>query len=185
MGLLPRLLFLFLPTDGWEPLRRAVLACLAVATLVSWKQLRKGFILSWGTWLFFLLCAIAFYGFKWIWLARHMGVIANATLAGIVWLTILSGKPFTLQYARAELPKERWNDKQLVRSCRSIAVFWGWLLLVPTLLSVFRLYFPARLPGGFYFCASLLCIAVGTTHTMRFKHKSRNARAAATPPANG
>lgn len=108
-----------------------------------------------------------------------MAVIANAFLAGIVWFTIIVGKPFTLQYARAELPKERWNDQGLIRTCRSIAVFWGILLLVPTLLNAFRLYYPSLLPDYFYFDMSLLCIAVGTAYTTYFKHNKRKERMAA------
>jgi hypothetical protein len=178
LGFLPWILFLLLPTDGWEPLRRAVLVCLVVATVTSLKDLRKGFILTWGTWLFFLFCVVSFYGFNWYWLATHMAVIANAFLAGIVWFTIIIGKPFTLQYARAELPKERWNDQGLIRTCRSIAVFWGILLLVPTFLNAFRLYYPSLLPEYFYFDMSLLCIAVGTAYTTYFKHKKRKEREA-------
>jgi hypothetical protein len=176
LGFSPWIVFLFLPSDGWEPLRRAVVICLVVTTLISLKDLRKGFILAWGTWLFFLFSTVSFYGFNWYWLAKHMAVIANVFLAGIVWFTILIGKPFTLQYARAELPKERWNDEGLVSSCRSIALFWGALLLVPTFLNALRLYYPSLLPEYFYFDVTLICIAVGTAYTTYFKHKKRKER---------
>ena len=121
---------------------------------------------------------MSLYGFNWYWLAIHMAVIANGFLAGIVWLTIVIGKPFTLQYARAELPRERWNDDNLVRSCRTISVFWGILLLVPTFLNAFRLYYPSLLPEYFYFDVTLLCIAVGTAYTTYFKHIKRKEREA-------
>jgi hypothetical protein len=42
VGFLPWILFLFLPTDGWEPLRRAVLVCLDLtcgASSASWASL--------------------------------------------------------------------------------------------------------------------------------------------------
>ncbi len=93
--------------------------------------------------MFFLFSSIAFYVFEWTWLADHMAIITNVFLDGIIWLTVLIGKPFTLQYARAELPPEQWYDEELIRSCRIIAIFWGTLLLIPTALNAFQL-----LPGG-------------------------------------
>jgi hypothetical protein len=126
LGFLPWILFLFLPTDGWEPLRRAVVICLA-ASLV---------------------------------------------------LTVLVGKPFTLQYARADLPRERWHDDSLIRGCQSIAIFWGALLLVPTALNLFQLSYPTALPNGFGFYLSLSCIAIGIGYTTLYKHQRRKQREA-------
>ncbi|MDP3981394.1 MAG: hypothetical protein Q8Q33_08290, partial [Chlamydiota bacterium] len=146
IGFLPWILFLLLPTHGWDPLRKAVAICLAVSVIFAWNVLRKGFILQWATLLFFLFCTISFFGFRWIWLAKHMGIIANGFLVGVIWFTVLIGKPFTLQYARADLPKERWHDESLIRGCRFIAIFWGTMLLVPTAFSAFRLFYPSALP---------------------------------------
>jgi hypothetical protein len=176
LGFLPWILFLLLPTDGWEPLRRAVVICLAVSIIFTWKGLRKGFILQWGTLLFFLFCTISLYGFSWIWLAGHMGIIANSVLTGIIWITVIIGKPFTLQYARADLPREQWNDKQLVRGCRFIAVCWGILLLIPTVLSFFRFFFPIALSDAFYFYISLFCIIIGISYTTYYKSRKRKQR---------
>ncbi len=176
LGFLPWILFLFLPTDGWDPLRRAVAICAAASVLFAWKMLRRGFILQWATLAFFVSCTVAFYGFRWIWLARHMGIVANGFLAGIIWFTVLIGKPFTLQYARADLPRERWHDEGLIRGCRSIAVFWGALLLVPAVFNIFRLISPDALPDRFYFYLSLCCIAVGITYTSLFKSLKRKRR---------
>jgi hypothetical protein len=178
VGFLPWIVFLFLPTDGWELLRRAVLVCLAASVVFAWQSLRKGFILQWATVGFFLFSAVAFYGFQWIWLARHMGIIANGFLDGVIWLTVLLGQPFTLQYARADLPPERWHDESLVRGCRSIAIFWGALLLVPTAANAVRLLYPTALPERFDFYLSLSCIAVGIGYTTFYKHQKRRQREA-------
>ncbi len=178
-GFLPWLLFMVLPTDGWEPLRRAVALCLVASIVFSWKTLRKGFILQWASLAFFLFCTIALYGFAWVWLAKHMGIIANGFLNGIIWCTILIGKPFTLQYARADLPKERWYDEGLIRSCRFIAIFWGMLLFIPLAFEIFRLFHPAALPDRFYLYVSLSCIMIGTCYTTFYKRMKRTQREAA------
>ncbi len=182
LGFLPWILFLFLPTDGWEPLRRAVVVCLAASLVFGWKALRKGFILQWATLGFFLFCTISLYGFMWIWLAKHMGIIANGFLDGVIWFTVLVGKPFTLQYARADLPRELWYDEGLIRGCRLIAIFWGALLLVPTAFNAFRLLYPAALPDRFYFYLSLFCITFGICYTTFYKRKKREQREAMNSP---
>jgi hypothetical protein len=178
LGFLPWILFLVLPTDGWDPLRRAVVICLAVSVISAWKAPRKGFILQWATLVFFLFCTISLYGFRWIWLAKHMGIIANGFLDGLIWFTVLIGKPFTLQYARADLPQEQWYDEGLIRGCRFIAIFWGTLLLVPTAFNAFRLFYPVALPVRFYFYLSLFCIIIGISYTTFYKHKKRKQREA-------
>jgi hypothetical protein len=177
-GFLPWILFLFLPTDGWEPLQRAVAVCFVASLVFGWDTLRKGFILQWFTVGFFLFSAIALYGFSWVWLAEHMGIIANGFLDGVIWLTVLTGNPFTLQYAREELPRERWYEEGVIRTCQSIAIFWGALLLVPTTFSVFRLLYPTALPAHFYFYLSLLCMAIGAAYTTIYKRKKREERQA-------
>jgi hypothetical protein len=176
-GFLGWIVFLLLPTDGWEPLRRAVVISLVVSVVSSWKQLRGGFVLAWATVAFFVLCAVSFYVFEWVWLAKHMAIVANAVLAGIIWFTVLIGKPFTLQYARADLPPERWNDENLVRGCRTIAIFWGSLLLVPVVFNVFRHSYPNALPDMVYFSMSIFCIVFGTIFTRLYIHLSRRRRA--------
>jgi hypothetical protein len=139
--------------------------------------------LQWATVVFFLFCAIALYGFRWIWLAKHMGIIANGFLAGVIWFTVLIGKPFTLQYARADLPKEQWNDEGLIRGCRFIAIFWGALLVVPTAFNAFRLFYPVALPDRFYFYLSLFCIIIGISYTTLYKRQKRKQREAVNYPA--
>lgn len=175
-GFLPWILFLFLPTNGWDSLRRAVLICLIASVVLGFKTLRKGFILQWATVIFFLFCAIAFYVFNWVWLAKHMGIMANSFLDGIIWFTVLIGKPFTLQYARAELPENLWHDEGLIHTCRFIAIFWGILLFIPTSFEAFRLSYPDALPDFFYFCQSLFCITIGASFTTIYKRIKRKQR---------
>jgi hypothetical protein len=185
LGFLPWILFLVLPTNGWDPLRTAVVICLVASVVFAGKALRKGFILQWATLMFFLFSTVSLYGFKWIWLAEHMGIIANDFLAGVIWVTVLIGKPFTLQLARADLPQERWDDESLIRGCRFIAVFWGILLLIPTTASGFRLFYPQALPERFYFHLSLFCVTAGILYTSFYKRMKRKQRETTWNPALG
>lgn len=179
LGLLPWILFLILPTNNWDQLQRAVAICLAISIIFAWKELRKCFILQWASVLFFLFCTISFYVFKWLWLAEHMAIISNGFLTGIILFTIIIGKPFTLQYARAELPKEQWYDEDMIRGCQFIAIFWGMLLFIPTAFNAFRLFCPHALPDRLYSYLNPVCIIIGVFYTTFYKHKKRKQRKAA------
>ncbi len=176
LGFLPWILFLVLPSNGWDALQRSVVICLVASVAIGWKALRKGFVLQWATTAFFLFSAVSLYGFKWIWLAENMGVIANSLLTGIIWFTILIGKPFTVELAREEVPQELWHDEKFMSACRFIAIFWGMLLLVPSAASVFRVFYPQALPDRFYLYLSLCCIMAGTAFTSFYKRMKRKQR---------
>ncbi|MDD5035427.1 MAG: hypothetical protein PHE55_11795 [Methylococcaceae bacterium] len=176
LGFLPWILFLVLPSNGWDALQRSVAICLVASVAIGWKALRKGFVLQWATVAFFLFSAASLYAFKWIWLAENMGIIANSLLTGIIWLTILIGKPFTIELAREEVPQELWHDEKFMSTCRFIAVFWGMLLLVPTAASVFRVFYSQAFPDRFYLYLSLCCIMAGTAFTSFYKRMKRKQR---------
>jgi hypothetical protein len=106
-----------------------------------------------------------------------MGIISNGFLASIIWITILVGKPFTLQYAKAELPKERWDDPALIRSCRFIAIVWALLLTLSALLAYFRILNPTLYPNWVYFDITIGIILGGSVFTTLYKKYKRSQRA--------
>ena len=173
LGFISWIMFLFLAGDTLPSLERAIIICLFVSLIFGYKQLRDGFILQWGTVLFFALCAILVNLLHIVVIAKSMGIIANGFLAAIIWITILTGKPFTLQYARADLPRERWNDPYLVQSCQFIAIFWGALLTFSTLVSCFRLLKPDAYPGWVYSAISISTIIGGSVFTQLYKKYKR------------
>jgi Ca2+/Na+ antiporter len=103
-----------------------------------------------------------------------MGIISNGFLAGLIWGTIFIGKPFTLQYARAELPKERWDDPALVRSCRFMAIVWALLLTFLALTACLKNLNPTLWPDRVNFDVTLAVIAGGIVFTSLYKKYKRN-----------
>ena len=177
LGFMPWLLFLFLSGHTLASLERSIIICLLASVMFGFKELRKGFILQWGTLLFFIVCAITIIFMKSIFVAKNMGLISNGFLACIIWATIFIGKPFTLQYARADLPKERWDDPALIRSCRFIAIIWGLLLTFSALISCFRILNPGLFPDRVYFDISIVTILGGSIFTTLYtKYKRKNQR---------
>jgi hypothetical protein len=177
LGFIPWLLFLFLSGHTLASLERSIIICLLASLIFSFEQLRKGFILQWGTLLFFIACTITVNFMNLIFVAKNMGIISNGFLASIIWITILVGKPFTLQYAKAELPKERWDDPALIRSCRFIAIVWALLLTLSALLAYFRILNPTLYPNWVYFDITIGIILGGSVFTTLYKKYKRSQRA--------
>ena len=174
LGFMPWLLFLFLSGHTLASLERSIIISLLANPVFGFKELRKGFILQWGTLLFFIVCAITINLMHFMFFAEYMGIISNGFLAGIIWVTLFIGKPFTLQYATAELPKERWNDPGLINSCRFIALVWAIILTFSTLIACIRILKPDLFPGWVYFDISIVTILGGSIFTTLYKTYKRN-----------
>ncbi|NQU95065.1 MAG: hypothetical protein HQ549_02365 [Candidatus Omnitrophica bacterium] len=175
-GFMPWILFLFLSGHTLASLEKSIIICLLASLIFGFRELRKGFILQWGTLLFFAGCAITLNLMNVIFVAKNMGIISNGFLASLIWVTILIGKPFTLQYARADLPKERWDDPKVMRSCRFIAIIWALLLTFSTSISYFKALNPTLYPDWIYFDISIGIILGGIIFTSLYKKYKRSQR---------
>ena len=177
LGFASWILFLFLSGNTLTSLERALVISFVISVIFSYKQLRSGFILQWGSVIFFAWCIIMVNCLQSVVIAKNMGIIANGFLASIIWLTILIGKPFTLQYAREDLPKERWNDPALVQSCRFMAIVWGLLMVFSTCVSCFKVMRPGMYPEVVYSSISICTIMGGSLFTQFYKKYKRSSRA--------
>jgi len=174
LGFMPWLLFLFFSGQTFSSLERSIIIGLLASLIFGFKELRGGFLLQWGTLIFFITCVITVDVMKSIWVAKSMGIISNGFLACLIWGTIFIGKPFTLQYARAELPKERWNDPALIRSCQFLAVVWAFLLTFLALTAYFKNSKSALYPDWVYFDITIAVILGGIVFTSLYKKYKRN-----------
>jgi hypothetical protein len=174
LGFIPWFLFLFLSGHTLVSLERSIVACLLASLVFGSRELRKGFILQWGTLLFFVVCAVTVIFMHSMFVAENMGIISNGFLACLIWGSIFIGMPFTLQYARADLPKERWRDPALIRSCRFIAIIWALLLTFSALTAYFKVLNPALFPDWIYFDISIVVIVGGTVFTSLYKKYKRS-----------
>ncbi len=176
LGFVPWMLFMFLSGHSLASLERAVVVCLLATLLCGTGSLRKGFILQWGSLIFFAFCFVSINLMRITWVAENMNILANGTLALIMWMSVLSGKPFALQYARENLPRERWNDPKLIRSCRCITMVWGGLMFLSVAVSLFKAAHQDLFPEWVYFDSSLLIIIGGIAFTIIYKHYKRKQR---------
>jgi hypothetical protein len=177
LGFLPWMLFLFLSGHTLLSLKIAVIVSLVTTVTVGFGDLKRGFILQWGTFVFFVVCLITINLFNDIWMAMEMDFISNLALAAIMWFTVLIGKPFALQYAKRGTPEERWKDPKFIRGCMLITLVWAGLMTFAVLLSVIKRTAWLPLPNWVYFDLSLLNIAAGLAFTTVFKRRKRLQRA--------
>ena len=174
LSFIPWLLFLVIPADSFAGLKISILVCFAASLVFGFGDLKKGMILSWGTVLFFVACIVLVNVLNIVWVAENMAALSNGVLAGIVWLSILAGCPFALQYARQEVPRERWSDPHLIRGGYQISLFWGVMMTISTAISVVEKMLGTS--STFNFSVSLLMIGIGAGYTTLFKRNKRIAR---------
>jgi len=174
LGFMPWILFLFLSGHTLAGLERSIVICIVASLTFGFRELSKGFLLQWGTLFFFVFCAVTVNLMKLVAVAENMGTLANGFLAALIWITVLTGRPFTLQYARADLPKERWSDPRLVRACRLIAIVWALLLTLSASVSYFRTLFPGLFSDRVYLDISLGVILGGIVFTFGYKKLERD-----------
>lgn len=167
VGFLPWIVFAIIPCNNMTQLSYAVVVCLLLELVGDYKQLLKGFILSWGTLIFFAFNVIFVTWLKSIWIATHMGIFANTALVVIAWFSLLIGKPFTIQYAKEKTPKERWTSSIFIRINKIMTIFWGCVFIFNTGVNVLRVYYTG-VPNWVYSGVLIFSIFVGMTFVMWF-----------------
>jgi len=114
-----------------------VIAALLVAVMAI-TRLHRGVIL-WAGVLFFSAALVGVVWLKNLWFIAHMTVLAHGTLCLFTWLSILTRRPFTLDYARQNTPKELWDHPVLVRTCYVVAIVWGVVFALNALFGIYLL----------------------------------------------
>jgi len=118
----------------------ALILALAVSAVTTVRQVlsRSVKILDTVTFAFFVFVAIGLIGFGWMALATHMTLLVNVTLAAVAWGSLLAGMPFTIQYAREQVPAEFWHTRLFMRINQYITAVWGLDFLLSALVSLYR-----------------------------------------------
>jgi hypothetical protein len=140
LGFLPWIVFGVISGPSLWRLNTAIIVALALVLVMGYKQLTKGFILTWGSLFFFGINLVMVVLLRNLWVIKNLDILSHGALAAIAWLSILLGKPFVLQYARETVPPERQASTVFYRTCRTLAVIWGVVFLIATGMSVAKTY---------------------------------------------
>jgi carotenoid cleavage dioxygenase len=129
--------------------------------LLNFKEIQKGFVLPWGSLLFFAFSALnGAFGF-WVWGETYAYLLVNSALAAIVLLSMVLGKPFTLQYAREQVDKSKWNHPIFIKINWILTGIWALLLIVMAIPSYVLTQEQIDSSWFWNYGLSILCIVVG------------------------
>lgn len=116
-----------------------VLALIASAITTIRQLLRRSLkILDTVTLGFFVVVTLGIVGLGWLILAIYMTILVNFTLMAIAWGSLLAGVPFTIQYAREQVPQEHWHAPLFIRINQYITAAWGVDFFLSALVSAYR-----------------------------------------------
>jgi intracellular septation protein A len=124
----------------------ALIAAAALSALLIVRERRRGKsvkILEAGTVVLFGGLAIftALTRFDWSILEARLAV--DLGLLAIVLGSILVRRPFTLQFAREEVPREYWANPQFIATNYKISAVWAGAFVVLVVADVVMAFFPA------------------------------------------
>lgn len=106
------------------------------------KNLRKGFVLSWGSVVFFVFMFVNVCVFHNQFIAHYSWIMTNSALVLIAVGSIILGKPFTMQYAREMVSEDKWRHPLFIKINYIMTAFWGVIFLLGIIIHVVRIYYP-------------------------------------------
>jgi hypothetical protein len=119
-----------------------------ILSLLSYRKLIKGFVLDWVSLIFFIVVFIDFHFFQNVWLKHHMSIVVSFLFVAIAGFSLLIHIPFTLQYAKLEVEKDKWNTPRFFRINQLMTAGLGIIFLFMALLTIYRSDHPEFLSPG-------------------------------------
>jgi carotenoid cleavage dioxygenase len=107
-GFIPWILYFIVASSQHVFIEIAAFTAVIATITFNLNGLRKKFILDWCTLIYFTFL-FAMYFLPWrTWFSHNAYILSNIIFPAIIWLSILIGKPFTLQYAREQVGEIYW-----------------------------------------------------------------------------
>lgn len=167
ISFLPWILFGLFAGHSLVELEIALMFSLVVAVIVGYRDMRDKLIVPWITVSFFIFMVVALIVLNWYGIIPYIGIASNAVLTGIAFGSLAIGIPFTIQYAKRDVPKERWENPVFIQINKTLTFFWGILFLIGLLKSIYEFYYPDAfgIIGDAYMWISII---IGIVFTMKY-----------------
>lgn len=170
----PWLAFLILSGPSMLRLEISLVAAGVITVLMAVFKLHRGAIV-WAGFAFFGAALVMVLGFKNMWFIGHIGLLANGTLLFSTIISMLIGRPFTEEYAKAEVAPEVWETPGFVRSCYISTSLWMLVFLLNFLADIVKEDNPQISSWKFrvFNYAMLLSGVAATSLFTKFKRRRR------------
>jgi hypothetical protein len=139
-------LIVFPIASGFYSVQTGLWAALLAAFIVIGLDLHTSGspkILNVGTVVLFGLLALGGVLLHPVWNELWVRLTINAGFLAIVLFTVATRRPFTLQYAREETPKEFWNAPTFVATNYTITWVWAGAFAWSVAIDLVRIFVPA------------------------------------------
>ncbi|MEB3353426.1 MAG: hypothetical protein VKM34_04230 [Cyanobacteriota bacterium] len=134
LAFLPWISFLLIAQGSLLRLKIGLVVALLLSIGMGVLRLHRGLIL-WAGLVFFVFATIAVLALESPWVIHSIGVLASGTLALATWLSLLIGRPFTIDYAREHADPGLWQTQAFLRSNKFITSLWGAVFTLNALLA--------------------------------------------------
>lgn len=138
----PWILFFILTGHTQKQLDIAIIVAMVTTVLFEYRELKNGFVLSWGTFIFFVFMIIYVVYLENQWVRQYSWVFSNGALATIAWGSIIIHKPFTIQYAKEQVSKDKWKHPLFLKINYLLTSIWGLIFLISIILHLLQLHYP-------------------------------------------
>lgn len=128
---------------------------------LNFIELKKGFIMPWGSVIVFAILALNDRLMFSKWMENNSSVLIDSALAAIVWFSMIINKPFTIQYAREEVERSRWNHPIFLKINWILTGIWAVLM---TVMALPRFFLTSDQISSSWFLDygfSILCVLIG------------------------
>lgn len=143
-------LIVFPVVSGFVTIRSGIFAALAASVVIVAidRQLSGGSvkILNLGSLAVFGILAIVDAVFNPVWNDLWVRLAINLSFFGIVLWGIVTRRPFTLQYARRQVPKEIWTSPIFLQTNDRITAAWAGAFLTGVIVDLVRIFVPGVPP---------------------------------------
>lgn len=140
IGFVPWILYFVLTGATQSRIDWAIIISFVALFVLSFHELKKGFILTCGTLLFFTVMLVMVVILQNHWMMQNKWILSNATLAAISWFSLIIKKPFTLQYAREQVDERFWQSPLFIRINNIITLVWAVVFTICVLINIDRTY---------------------------------------------
>jgi len=133
---LPWIVFLILKSYAGET--AALTVSIIISIIFDHKRLRQGFYVSWIIILsmLVLLSCYLFGKFEVTPLIRTL--LMSGSFAVMAWISLIISKPFTIQYAKEEVPEDKWSTPGFIKVNQIITLVWALAMSANTAASIFH-----------------------------------------------